>query len=226
MVGGRGSSFGGSGEGNDTEVYDWLAHLGETRGKLQPIDIAKYQGQSLEQIERRLRILKHEEAFVFDKNGSVIAAYKGNAHSVALPAELLQEKDIMVTHGHPKSTAEFGGTFSFADMRNMLKSNWAEHRATAGGQGEMNYILRKTPKADAEGFYNQINRDYVDLRQQMQNKYDAAYKQEKDKGSDMPKVLHRARQEAVGVLNAYYKNTAEKYGYEYVARKKDYKYGR
>lgn len=226
-MGGRGSSFGANNDSaNKDKVYDWLGHLKSKGGRLQPIDITPYREQSLEQVEGRLRSLPYEEAFVFDKNGRVIAAYRGDAGSVALPAELLHEKDITVTHGHPKGEAEFGGTFSFADMGNMLKSNWAEHRATASGQGEMNYIIRKTPAADAKGFYNQINRDYVDLCSRMDHTYKSVYHEECRDGAKKAQALHKARQESVGILNAYYKEKAAQFGYEYIARKKDYKYGR
>lgn len=219
-MGGRGASYGKQG------LFDWLANEGKGGGSPQALDVSKFQGWTLEQVERRIRGLGHEELFAFDKDGNVIAAYKGGASSVAFPETLLHVDGATVTHGHPRSTSDFGGTFSFADMKNMLTSSWAEHRATASGQGEMNYILRATSRADSKGFYNQINKDYSKLKSQMSAKYDSSYKAAIKAGMTRQQALHRSRQEAVGILNRYYKDTAAKFGYEYITRKEDYKYNR
>lgn len=219
-MGGRGASYA------KTRMFDYLDKEGAGKGSVNSINIANYAGQSLEQIESRLRALNHEELFAFDKNGKIIAGYKGDKESVSFPKSLLETKDIVVTHGHPKGASDFGGTFSFADMRNMLRSNWSEHRATASGQGEMNYILRRTAKANPSGFYNQLNKDYNKLKGQMSSAWDNSFKATKKSGLSLEQRIHRARQESVGVLNAYYKKTAEKYGFEYITRKKQYKYGR
>lgn len=218
-MGGRGASSG------VKKIRDWMN--GENKGgKVRPIDISKFDGYTLEQVENRLRNLKHEELFVFDENGKIIAAYKGNATSVSFPESIINVKGATVTHGHPKGAKEFGGTFSFADMKNMLESQWKEHRATAAGQGEMNYILRKGKNANAKGFYDRLNKDYPALQANISKRYSEAYTREKAKGTSTKQAEHIARQEAVGTLNAYYKTTASDYGYEYVNRKKKYKYNR
>lgn len=220
-MGGRGSSY------SKQKFIDWLSHEGTGSGKPpQPIDISKFQGQSLEQVEARLRVLKHEELFVFDEKGTLVEAYKGGADSVAFPTDLLQRPGVTVTHGHPKGAQDFGGTFSFADMKNMLTSQWAEHRATASGRGEMNYILRRTAKADSKGFYNRINRDYKRLEAKIDAAWDKGYNEAKAKGVPAHLAIRAARQRSVGVLNRYYKTTAAQYGYEYVTRKDPYHYGR
>jgi hypothetical protein len=217
------------GRGGASGLTDWLGKEGGVPGEAKPMDITQFEGWTLERVEQRLRNLKHEELFVLDENDKIIAAYKGNRTSVAFPAELLDQKGLTVTHGHPKNGAEaadFGGTFSFADMGNMLKSQWAEHRATASGQGEMNYILRKGKNAKPKQFYNQINRDYTRLNKEISDAYKAEYKKAKDSGVSTKQAQHRARQVSVGILNAYYKQTASKYGYEYITKKKEYKYNR
>lgn len=150
-MGGRG------GKGNVNGFIDWLSKEGKGGGSPHPLDISKFSNMSLEDAERRIRNLKHEELFVFDKDGKLIEAYKGSATSVSFPMSVLDYKGATVTHGHPKGAADFGGTFSFADIKNMLESKWAEHRATASGQGEMNYIMRKGQGAKPKAFYNQIN---------------------------------------------------------------------
>lgn len=181
---------------------------------------------TLEDAERRIRNLKHEELFVFDKDGKLVEAYKGNSHSVSFPMSVLDYKGATVTHGHPKGAADFGGTFSFADVKNMLESKWAEHRATASGQGEMNYIMRKGQGAKPKAFYNQINRDYKQIERYLSDRYTKAYDDALKDGKSKQSAMHAARQMAVGYLNDYWRRTAPKFGYEFITRKKDYTYNR
>ena len=189
-MGGRG------GKGNVNGFIDWLSKEGKGGGSPHPLDISKFGNMSLEDAERRIRNLKHEELFVF------------------------------VTHGHPKGAADFGGTFSFADVKNMLESKWAEHRATASGQGEMNYIMRKGQGAKPKAFYNQINRDYKQIERYLSDRYTKAYDDALKDGKSKQSAIHMARQMAVGYLNDYWRRTAPKFGYEFITRKKDYTYNR
>jgi hypothetical protein len=220
--------MGGRGASSDAKkLTDWLKKETEGGGgKAIPMDINKFQGMTLEQIEGRLRNLKHEELFALDKDGKIVAAYLGDSTSVSFPETLRDVKGLTVTHGHPKSAAEFGGTFSFADMANMLKSKWSEHRATASGQGEMNYILKRNTKANSKGFYNRINKDYERLNKKITSTYTESYKKATKGGATRKVAMHVARQSAVGVLNQYYKTTAKHYGFSYVTRKEAYTYGR
>ena len=208
------------------QVKDWLKNEGGHAGggNITEIDLFQIGNMTLEQAEDRLRNLAHEELFVYDKDDNLIAAYKGGATSVSFPAELLNQEGITVTHGHPKGVENFGGTFSWADIDNMLSSKWAEHRATASGQGEMNYIMRRTASANAQGLRNQINKDYPKINSRWQKVYMDTYKAELDKGTSREQARHIARQKGVGVLNAYYKRTFPKYGFEYITRKKSYSY--
>ena len=220
--------FGGRGANSGINNYTgWLSMEGEgtVKTELEPIDVGKYEGQSLEKIEARLRSLPHEELFAVDSSGKVIEAYKGDAVSVGFPASLLKEKDITVTHGHPKGYEEFGGNLSFADINNMLNSDWKEHRATASGQGEMNYIMRRTDQADAAALRIRINKDYLKLQRKTEDAYKTAYLKEKQLHGEK-QARHVARQKQVGVLNAYYKEVFPQYGFEYITRKKEYKYNR
>lgn len=219
--GGRGASSGIS------SIHDWLANEGgTTHGTAHPIDISKFKGWTLEQIEDRLRNLTHEELFVFDGNNQVIEAYKGDRCSVAFPSALLNQEGITVTHGHPKGTDDFGGTFSWADINNMLNSKWAEHRATSSGQGEMNYIMRRTANADSQALRDRINRDFQRIDAKWQQVYKDAYSNAIKSGKTKMQARHIARQKGVGVLNAYYKRTFPKFGFEYITRKESYKYNR
>ena len=218
-------SLGDAGDKDRQKVQDFLDNEGkQKKGKAKPLDIDKMKDKSLEGVERKIRNLTREQLYVFDENDNLVQGYQGNKDSVAFPSTVLDMKDATVTHGHPKGMAEFGGTFSFADVNNMLKSQWKEHRATASGQGEMNYIMRRTEKSNPSGLRDQINKDYKKLQDKIAREYTKAYKKAVKEGNGNPQ--HIARQAAVGALNAYYKKTMPKYGYEYITRKKDYKYNR
>lgn len=193
----------------------------------QPMDVKKFAGMSLQQIEERIRNLNHEELFVLDKDGKVVEEYKGEKDSVAFPSDILYKyPNATVTHGHPKSLEDFGGTLSLNDVYNMLDSNWKEHRATASGKGEMNYIMRRTSKSDSIGLKNKISNEEQDIINKFAKKYSDGYNEANKQGLKGKAKKRYARQKAVGVLNAYYKETFEKYGFEYITRKTEYKYNR
>ena len=111
-----------------------------------PMDVSDFKDMTLSQIEDRIRGLSHEELFVLDSDGKVIAAYKGNSDSVAFPHDDLLIEGATVTHGHPRGAEGYGGTFSPQDVLNMAASNWSQHRAAASGRDELNYIIRRTSK--------------------------------------------------------------------------------
>ena len=193
---------------------------GGRKGKLKPMDVSQFDGMTLQEIEDRERSLKHEEMFAIDKDGKVIAAYKGNKNSVAFPASLLSEKGITVTHGHPIGAEGYGGTLSIQDVLNMAASDWAEHRAAAQGKGEMNYIIRrnaKTTEQNSRDLYARIQKDTPALKQQM---LDAANKA----GGKLSPA--RRRQIYTGVLDRYYAEVLPQYNFEYIARNKPYRYNR
>lgn len=57
-----------------------------------PMDVGKFQGMTLQQVEDRIRGLSHEELFVIGKDGKILAAYNGNSDSVAFSMnELLRD---------------------------------------------------------------------------------------------------------------------------------------
>lgn len=207
-------------------LSDLLSEEGERGGKAKPLNLDNIKDKTLEGIEGRIRNLKREQLFVFDKNDNLTNGFQGDATSVAFPHAIMDIEGATVTHGHPKGLAEFGGTFSFADVNNMLNSKWSEHRATASGQGEMNYIMRRTNNSNPKGLRTAINRAIPILERNIQRSYMRAYNRALDSGKSSKEARHVARQRAVGVLNAYYKRTFPKYGYEYITRKESYKYGR
>lgn len=221
-MGGRGANFSGGGG----SFADALMGRGGGTGAPQPMDISKMGNMTVQQAEERARSKNHEELFIFDENDKLVAAYKGNSHSVAFPSTELTRQGATVTHGHPAGTADFGGTFSFADVGNMIRSNWSEHRATARGQGEMNYIMRRTSNADPQGLQRRMLRDANRLENQVMSEYNKSRNSALAAGKTPRQAEHEARQKAVGRLNRYYKNTMPKYGYEYITRKESYSYQR
>lgn len=185
-----------------------------------PMDVSQFQGMTLQEIEDRIRGLNHEELFVVGPDGKVVAAFRGNGNSVAFTRDELLRAGATVTHGHPKGGEGYGGTFSPQDVLNMASSNWTEHRAAASGRGELNYIIRRnssnTPKK-SEALYKQLSRDMPSLDAEIR-------RQAKDAGKNLSAA--RRRQIYTGVLDAYYKKTLPKYGFDYVTRNKGYNYNR
>ncbi len=185
-----------------------------------PMDVSKFQGMTLQEIEDRIRNLDHEELFVIGRDGTVLAAYKGNSNSVAFSRSELFRNGATVTHGHPKATEGYGATFSPQDVLNMAASNWAEHRAAASGKNEMNYIIRRnssnTQKKSAE-LYSKVQGDTARLMAEMSAEASKA-------GKNLSTASRR--QIYTGVLDRYWSKTLPKYGFDYVTRKEGYNYNR
>lgn len=185
-----------------------------------PMDVSRFQGMTLQQIEDRIRNLNHEELFVIGKDGSIIAAYKGIENSVAFYQSELLRDGATVTHGHPKIAEGYGATFSARDVLNMAASNWSEHRAAASGKNEMNYIIRRNPsntEKKSRALYNQVLKDMPALDAKMD---------ELAKNAGKNVSAASKRQIYTGVLDRYWSETLPKYGFDYVTRKKQYNYNR
>lgn len=182
-----------------------------------PMDVDKFQGMTLQQVEDRIRGLSHEELFVIDENGKIIAAYHGNNDSVAFPTALFSIPGVTVTHGHPRGLEGYGGTFSPKDIQNMAVSTWSEHRAAASGKGEFNYIVRRTSKTTRQNstdLYNKITRDIPSLNRQMVQAANDARSKNLSASS--------LRQIYTGILDRYYSNVLPKYNFEYISKNSRY----
>lgn len=184
------------------------------------MDVKQFQGMTLQEIEDRIRVLGHEELFVIGKDGSVLAAYRGNSNSVAFYSSDLMRRGATVTHGHPKGAEGYGATFSLQDVQNMAASSWAEHRAAASGKNELNYIIRRNPsntEAKSKALYEKIGKDSASIQ--------AEIKSEARKAGGNLSAASR-RQIYTGVLDRYYSETLPKYGFDYITRNKGYNYNR
>ena len=214
-MGGRGSFSG------LLKTIDDVLGISSSVGQVHEIPIDKF--QSLEQTESMIRKRRHEVLVVFDERGRAVKAYQGNQTSVAFPvAEAKKWKGFTVTHNHPQGTEGFGGTFSFADMRNATVYEFGSHRAVAAGQGEYNYILRAGPDARPMELNRRIASDIPRLREEMREMVfyvRSSYRNNTAKFNNYGHMLHVARQKSVGLLNSYYREIAEQYGYTYRTQK-------
>lgn len=214
-MGGRGSF-----SGLDRTIDDVL---GGSESYGSPEEINTEQFSDLFATEDMIRKRKREVLVVFDKNGKPIKAYQGNSTSVAFPvSEAEKWRGFTVTHNHPKGSEGFGGTFSWADMRNATVYRFGSHRAVGCGQGEKNYILKAKRNAKPMQLNRRIAADIPILKQKMHEetaKVKKEYVEKSEKFRDYGHAIHVARQRSVGVLNSYYKEIAEQYGYTYRAQK-------
>lgn len=183
------------------------------------IDPKNFANKTLEELENESRGLSKERLYVLDKNGKPIRGYQGEDSEVVQYKSDLDIKDATITHNHPSDTsnmpANFGGTFLITDMKNMAQSKWKEMRVSANGKGEYNYIIRRTKNSDSKGFYDKLTNDEPILLKGMA----------KVAGNNGD-LFTPIRQMYTGLLDNYFKNVAEHYGFEYIKRKKPYKYNR
>ena len=217
-MGGRGSF-----SGLLKTIDDVLGINSGVKGVVKEISVEPF--LNLEQAEELIRRRKKEVLIVFDNTGQAIKAYQGGRHSVAFPVdEAIKWKGFTVTHNHPGGVhmEGFGGTFSFEDMRNATVYEYGSHRAVAAGQGEKNYILRAGPDARPMELNRRIAADIPALRERMREvakNVEKEYSQKSEKYKNYGHAVHVARQKSVGVLNSYYREVAEQYGYIYRAQK-------
>ncbi len=212
-MGGRGS-FSGLGK-----TIDEVLGMNEGKGKVEEIDSGKF--GNLTETENIIRRKRREVLVVFDKDGRAIKAYQGDSTSVSFPVSEAQKwQGLTVTHNHPKGWEGFGGTFSYADMRNATVYEFGSHRAVGCGQGEKNYILTAGKDAKPMAFNRRIAADIPWLQTKMKEEV-ARVKTEYKNGKykNYGHAIHVARQKSVGVLNSYYRETAEQYGYIYRTQK-------
>lgn len=215
-MGGRGSFSG------LLQTIDDVLGVGDAKkGSVKEIDTTKF--ETLDQTENLIRRRTREVLVVFDREGKAVKAYQGDATSVAFPVEEAKKwKGMTVTHNHPKGAEGFGGTFSFEDMRNATVFEFGSHRAVASGQGEKNYVLSAGENARPMEFNRRIAADIPRLRQLMREeaiRVRDEFKNGSKKYKNYGHALHIARQKSVGVLNSYYRKTAEQYGYVYRTQK-------
>lgn len=208
-MGGRGSSssgYSGSGKG-------FIGAGKGGGGQIQPLAIAGLTGtdenggfrytsveQTLQHLEPKTLDMKREQMKVIDDDGFVIAAYQGNAHSVAFIPE--QTRGKTVTHNHPSG---YGGTFSEADVGNFLEFGQKEIRASAK---EGTYSLKRVGKKQNDKGFNDA---YAKAQGRLDQKARAATQKAADSGGSRM----AQRKAYVDVYHNWYKSNASKYGFEY-----------
>lgn len=211
--------FGGRGAASNA----WRAMQGTPKGKPNPIDISKIKNQKLSAVENSIRGKQHEEAYVYDENGNLVAGFRGGKGSVSIDSSKIPDNGV-VTHNHPTGQADFGATFSFADVEHLANKNYKEMRAVSSGQGEYNYIMRKGANANSKGFVNQIAKDKPKIERDFKSSYKTEYDKAIKAGKTTKQASHQARQVGTGVIAKYWADTAPQFGFEYIRRKKSYDY--
>lgn len=208
-MGGRGSSYG--------AVFVDPMHESKNQGKSEELIVAgmtptdrgsKYTNQkkTLRFIENKKRNYKKEQLQVLDSYGYVTRAFQGDEHSVGIDADTVKYmKGKIVTHNHPSS---FGGTFSKADIHT-LSSGMKELRASAK---EGTYSMKAGKGADPEGMY----RAYVSQEGQIQmDMRKIAHEMASRKWHSEEKYKKESRKAQLSVIDKWYQENAEKYGYTY-----------
>lgn len=219
-MGGRGASSGAK------RAAVRLTSPSVSGSKSYPVDTSNLKDKTLQGVENRIRRLQHEEAFIFGKDGQVIAGVSGGNSSVGIPNNWKAIDGATVTHGHPTGRLNFGGTLSMADAKMMASTNWAEMRAAATGQGEYNYILRRTSHSDNAGLQSRIASDKSVMETRIKSEYQTAYSNAIKAGKSNASALHLAAQKATGIMDTYWKKVLPQYGFEYIKRNSYYTYNR
>ena len=199
---------------------------GKGKGKSIPVDISRIKDKSLQSIENKIRSYNREITFIYDGNGQLVDGRIGQGTTVNVPSSWLMVENATVTHGHPVHEYNFGGTFSFGDIDAMARSQWAEYRAVAQGQGEYNYYVRRTEKARPKLLLARITIDENRIMSEFDRVLDSEKEKQLAKGLSDEQALHIAMQKAAGVVDRYWRETLPRFGFEYVKRKKKYEYGR
>lgn len=181
----------------------------------------KYAGMNLHQFENAIRNEKYEVAGVFDKNGALLSAVTSyNKGATALP--LVDYKDVdTLTHNHPADKNRYiGGSFSEADIISGTSLKIRETRAVVGsGHNEHTYIFREDPKAKRRQRVNMSNKaKKIRNSGQMQDEMRKGLKKAQSGGKKLSPA--RQNQASIGAVKNIWKQTAGKYGYEYVEVKK------
>ena len=118
--------------------------LGDRAGRSTPASVLR--------VERKIRMLGHEEAYIFDGSGKQLLAKKGTAAAVEFsPEDMGKMKNAIVTHNHPPAALVSdaygddyrGGGFSLSDMYAAAHTDMAEMRAIAP---EGTHVLRRPAK--------------------------------------------------------------------------------
>lgn len=207
MMGGRGAASGigkSSKTGGPMKVYD------ETQ---------RYKGYSIHQWENATRDKKVEHVALFNKDGNLIfAGTSHNKNSVAIPTGMINMSDVdTLTHNHPyNANRPIGGTFSEADVINSTLYGIRQTRAVSNGVKENTYILRATSGANTAGMHDEAHK--IQSNNTMQNTGEKAYKKVKNRLAKQGKQisLSMANQVAIGSMKQVWKDSASKYGYEYI----------
>jgi hypothetical protein len=170
----------------------------------------------IKSVENDIRINKKFETLVaFDMNGNEVFRKQGGSTSVSFSSEdLLNFKDNIVTHNHPKgwkydegSLLRIGSSFSPEDITTAISANAAEMRAVT----PLYTFSIKRPKegwmsvSDMVGYYKKMNSE-------VRSYFESIIRNSKNQEVDIERanVLH---------FHVLWKRLCDKYGIEYTKAK-------
>lgn len=120
---------------------------------------------------------KVEYANAWDKNGRALGEVKGSKGSVRIPYSYHNQPGGSYSHIHPREAGILGGTFSQADIQNMVSHTTEMTRAVAK---EGTYSISKGQNFDGKGLLkyfaaedNRITKAYKAEEKQYRNDYHA-----------------------------------------------------
>lgn len=207
--GGKGVRGNTGGGGGNTGHINMLPLAGQTAffdgGKTD-------QMRTVESWEDKRKTLDHEQLLLTNADGYAVGYFDGDRDSVAfaIPREYRDEasrKSLVLTHVHPPYyDRTIGGGFSDADVLNHIRLGLGETRAVSA---EGVYSFKTTRESDPTGFVKALN-DRSSAVSWMMNEAEKALKAQGITldGKDHTDFYLR-------VSDAWYRQTAYKYGYEY-----------
>lgn len=106
--------------------------------------VTSAQQKTLRQIAKKTANLKNEQFRMIDENGNIVLEKRGKAHEVASTVGENRQygNGAVAIHNHPGGNAEYGGTFSDADLN------------------EFGYGVRAIQVSTPEGTYTLVNKNW------------------------------------------------------------------
>ena len=200
IMGGGGS---GGGASTDMNVAGWTPEAGSRRVS---------SATTLNSAESRIQNLDHEQMVVVDRDGYVVAAVDGGAHSVSFTDRAYRAAIAggTVTHNHPN-----GGTFSGTDIVSAGSLGITEIRAVSKRFGTT-YSLKAGNKANGTGLASAMKRADKRLAKQWDAKIEKINKKKYANEANYEKAVYSAYNEVMG---GWLSTNAKKYGYTYSSHK-------
>lgn len=131
---------------------------------------------ALSKTEAKIRNLKTERVYVYDKNGKLLGnSTKGTKNRTAIPADVVPKlKDAVITHNHPGDglyssfAGKIGRSLSGIDLKTTISNNASEMRAVTG---TYTYSIKR-PKGGWNMTDRQVKRISSEVQSAVQRNFD------------------------------------------------------